>query len=117
MKLLRVFLFSLCATLLIFWPPHASAQSRGADACAFLAGKITPGISGQVAPDPRFSVLQQLRDRIYFKCLQSHRQQTAPGANAAAKAGTFTTKAGTFITFDAPGAVNGTQPTSINLAG
>ena len=34
----RVFLFSLCATLSIFWPAHASAQYPGAHA---KAGTVT----------------------------------------------------------------------------
>ncbi len=59
---------------------------------------MTPGIPGQVLSGSRFSIFQQLRDQVYLKCLQSHAQQAAP--RAAAKAGTFITKAGTFTTFD-----------------
>lgn len=96
----RVFSFSLCASFVIFWPALASAQSSGANACAILAARITPDISRQVLSDPRLSIFQQLRIQFYLRCLQSHAQQAATGANAAAKPGTFITKAGTFTTFD-----------------
>jgi hypothetical protein len=82
-----------------FLAPHASAQYRGVDACAILAGSITPGIPRQVTSGPRISIFQQLRDRVYFKCLQLHGQRAAPVVSATAKAGTFTT-------FDVPGAVS-----------
>jgi hypothetical protein len=116
----RVFSFALGATLVIF-APHASAQSRTADACAILAGRTTPGNARQVTPGTAFLFQQVIRDRIYFKCLLLHGQQAAPGPNAAAKAGTFITKAGTFTTFDAPGAgtasFQGTAAAAINPAG
>jgi hypothetical protein len=113
----RIFSFLLCASFVVFCPIRASAQSRGADACAVLAGRITPDIPGQVISGPRLSTFQQLiRSNLYFKCLQLHGQQAAPDPNAAAKAGTFITKAGTFTTFDPPGSAS-TFPRAINPAG
>ena len=97
----RVFAFSLCATLVIFSPPHASAQSSGGNACAFLAAKITA----------RFPVVQQvIRDQVYSKCLQSRGQMAIPGANAAA------INSGTYTTFDAPGSTV-IYPVAINPEG
>ena len=77
---------------------------------------MTPGIPGQLLSGSRFSIFQQLRDQVYLKCLQSLGQQAAPGANAAAKAGTFITKAGTFTTFDPPGSTL-TEALAINPEG
>ena len=54
--ILRAFSFLLCASFVIFWPAHASAQSRGADACAVLAGRITSDFPGQVTSGARFSI-------------------------------------------------------------
>jgi hypothetical protein len=54
---------------------------------------------------------------VYFKCLQLHGQQAVRGANAEAKAGTFTTQAGTFTTFNPPGSVLFIAPNGINPAG
>jgi len=52
-----------------------------------------------------------------WSCLRSAGgQQAAPDPNAAAKAGTFITKAGTFTTFDPPGSAS-TFPRAINPAG
>ena len=97
----RVFAFSLYATLVIFSPPHASAQSSGAGACAFLAANITA----------RFPVVQQvIQDQVYSKCLQSRGQIAVPGANAAA------INSGTYTTFDAPGSKD-TNPVAINSRG
>jgi uncharacterized membrane protein len=92
--ILRIVSFLVCASFVVFCPIHASAQSSGANACAFLAGRIAPGIPRPGAP---LSVLQQVvRSQLYFRCLQSHAQHAAPAANAAAQVGTFTT-------FDPPG--------------
>src|ERR1700730_629771 len=91
-----VFSFLVCASLVTFFGPPASAQSRGADACVVLAGRITPGTPMQVTPGAS-SILQQIiRRPLYLKCLQLRGQRAAPVASAAAKAGTFTT-------FDPPG--------------
>ena len=99
--ILRVFAFSLCATLVIFSPPHASAQSSGGNACAFLAAKITA----------RFPVVQQvIRDQVYSQCLQSRGQMAVPGANSAA------INSGTYTTFDAPGS-KVIYPVAINPEG
>jgi hypothetical protein len=115
-SILRAFSFSLCASFVVFCPIRASAQSRGADACAVLAGRITPGSAMQVTPGAAFHIQQVIRSNLYFKCLQLHGQQAAPDPNAAAKAGTFITKAGTFTTFDPPGSAS-TFPRAINPAG
>jgi hypothetical protein len=99
--ILRVFAFSLYATLVIFSPPHASAQSSGAGACAFLAAKITA----------RFPVVQQvIRDQVYSQCLQSRGQMAVPGANSAA------INSGTYTTFDVPGSTV-IYPVAINPEG
>jgi hypothetical protein len=99
--ILRVFSFSLCATLVIFSSPHASAQSRSAGACAVLAAKITA----------RFPVVQQvIRDQVYSQCLQLRGQIAVAGANAAA------INSGTYATFDAPGSTV-TNPVAINSGG
>ncbi len=103
--ILRIVSFLVCASFVVFCPIRASAQSGGANACAFLAGRIAPGISRQVIPGAPSIFQHPIRRRVYLKCLQAHAQHAAPGANAAAKAGTFTTNAGTFTTFDIPGAV------------
>ena len=90
----RVFSFSLCATSVIFTP----TQSRGADAFATLAA-ITPRVTSGAS-----SIFQHvIQNQLYFKCVRSHGQEAASGANAAAQAGTFITNSGTFITFDPPG--------------
>jgi len=105
--ILRLFSFSLCATFAIL---SLSAQPIGGNVCAALAGRITPDILGHVTLGAHFSILQRvIRDRIYFKCLQSRGQPAAPGASAPAKAGTFTT-------FDVPGS-SFTNPAAINPAG
>jgi hypothetical protein len=116
-SILRAFSFLLCASFVIFWPAVASAQSSGAKACAALAGKVTPDIPGQILSGPRFSILQQsVQEKRYLKCLQARGQLAAPGAKAAAQAGTF-------ITFDVPGStclprfIRCTHPTAISATG
>ena len=56
----RIVSFLVCASFVVFCPSHASAQSGGANACAILAGRMTPGIPGQVTPGARFSILRQV---------------------------------------------------------
>ena len=106
----RIFSFSVCASLTFFWLPEASAQSSGADVCAFLAGRITPGNPRQVTPGGSTIFQQVIQSQVYLKCLQSHGQQAARVAVAAAKAGTFTT-------FDPPGSLYTWNVVGITLAG
>jgi len=112
----RGFSFLFCASLIIFWPPHASAQSSAANACATLAAKIIPGNPRQGIPSISSIFQQPIRRQVYLKCLQAYAQQGTPGANAVAKPGTFITKAGTFTTFDIPAAVD-IGPNGINPVG
>jgi hypothetical protein len=146
--ILRVFSVSLCAalgSLVIFWPPDASAQSRGADICTILANRIIPDIPRSITSGARsFNVQQVTRDRVYLKCLQLRGQQATSGeaSTNSGTGGTFTlfegapsginadgaitggyfshsflrARDGTFTTFDPPGSLS-TQTTGINPAG
>ncbi len=115
--ILRIVSFLVCASFVVFCPIRASAQSSVANACAALAGRTAPNITGQVTSGARFPILQQaMQEKRYLKCLQAHGQLTARGAKAAAQVGTF-------ITFDVPGStclprfIRCTHPTAISAAG
>jgi hypothetical protein len=110
--LFGIFSFSLCATLVIFWPPPASEQSSaagaGASACAIPAAKLLPEAPAATASNPRSALLRRFAHvRDYVGCLRSHGVRPASSQMAAAA---------TYVTFDVPGGV-ATSPTAINSVG
>jgi hypothetical protein len=62
------------------------------------------------------SILHQIQSKIYAACLQTRGKQGASPMTAPGRLGTKTTNAGTFVTFDVPGAKI-TLPTAINNSG
>src|SRR5215471_18999504 len=89
-------------------PPSAGATTP--NTCALLAGSFTPNISMQIkAADQLHQMIQR---KIYAACLQARGKQGASRMTTP-RAGTNTTNAGTFVTFDVPGSTL-TNPAAIN---
>ena len=92
-------------------PP--SARATPPNTCAILAGTFTSNSPTRInAADQLHLVIQR---KIYAACLQTRGKQGASRMTTS-RVGTNTTNAGTFVTFDVPGA-NFTQPASINNSG
>jgi len=92
-------------------PPSARATTP--NTCAVLARGFAPYSPMQInATDQLHQTIQR---KIYAACLQTRGK---PGASrmTTPRAGTNTTNAGTFVTFDVPGAIS-TGPNSINNSG
>jgi len=78
---------------------------------------MIPGLSQQFLPGARLSALEPTaRQQACFKCLQLQEQRVTSRIAAPAVTETFTTKAGSFITFDPPGSTF-TVPSRFNNAG
>jgi uncharacterized membrane protein len=107
--------FLLCATIAMLWPlANAYAQSKDTKTCAILAGTFFPNISMQITPADQAH--QMIQRKVYVACLQARGKQGASRMTAPAQAGTKTTNAGIFVTFDVPGATF-TGPKAINNSG
>ena len=90
-----------------------SAGATTPNTCAVLAAGFAPNLSMRFnAADPLHQTMQR---KIYAACLQTRGKQGASRMTTS-RVGTNTTNAGTFVTFDVPGA-NFTQPASINNSG
>jgi hypothetical protein len=112
----RLFSLFLCALTAMLWLlANAYAQSNDTKTCAILADTFTPHISPQITPADQLH--QMIQSKIYAACLQAHSKQGASRMTAPGQAGTNTTNAGAFVTFDVPGATGLTQPEAINPAG
>jgi hypothetical protein len=111
----RLWSFLLCATTAMLWLlANAYAQSNDTKTCAIVADALSPNISMQGTEADQ--LIQMIQSKIYAACLQTRGKQGAPRVAAPGQAGTNTTNAGAFVTFDVPGAF-GTIPTAINPAG
>src|SRR5215469_12013656 len=92
-------------------PPSARATTP--NTCAVLAAGFAPNISMRInAADQLHQTIQR---KIYAACLQTRGKQGA-SRTTTPRAGTSTTNAGTFVTFDVPGAIS-TNPNAINNPG
>src|SRR6516225_9123817 len=92
-------------------PPSARATTP--NTCAVLARGFAPNSPMQInAADQLHQTIQR---KIYAACLQTRGKQGASRMTTP-RAGTNTTNAGTFVTFDVPGAIS-TGPNSINNSG
>src|SRR6516225_11891225 len=92
-------------------PPSARATTP--NTCAVLARGFAPNSPMQInAADQLHQTIQR---KIYAACLQTRGKQGASRMTTP-RAGTNTTNAGTFVTFDVPGAIS-TNPSSINNSG
>jgi hypothetical protein len=108
----RLFSFLLCATTAILWLfANAYAQSKDTKTCAILAGTLFPNISMQI--NTADQAHQMIQRKVYAACLQARGKQRASRMTAPGQPGTNTTNAGTFVTFDVPGATI-TGPRAIN---
>src|SRR5215469_14771854 len=92
-------------------PPSARATTP--NTCAILAGSFAPNSPTRISPTDQLH--QMIQRKIYAACLQARGKQGASRMTTP-RAGTSTTSAGTFVTFDVPGATS-TNPASINKAG
>jgi hypothetical protein len=111
----RLFSFLLCATIAMLWLlANTYAQSNNTKTCAIVANILSPNIPMQSTAADQLH--QMIRSKIYAACLQTDGNQVTSGMAAPGQAGTNTTNAGAFITFDIPGA-SSTFPTGINPAG
>ena len=110
----RLFSLLLCATTAMLWLlANAYAQSKDTKACAMLTGSFSPhGPVQNSAADPLGQMIQR---KIHAACLQTRGKQGASRMTTL-RTGTNTTNAGTFVTFDVPGA-NFTLPEAINNSG
>src|SRR5215469_1263952 len=93
-------------------PPSARATTP--NSCAILADSFTPNSLTRInAADQS---LQTIERKIYAACLQARGKQRASRMTAPGQPRTNTTNAGTFVTFDVPGATF-TGPKAINNSG
>jgi hypothetical protein len=92
-------------------PPSARATTP--NTCAILARSFTSNGPTQInAADQLHQMIQR---KVYAACLQKRGKQGALRMTTP-RAGTSTTNAGTFVTFDVPGAIS-TNPAAINNPG
>jgi len=98
--IVRIFLFSVGAAPISFWPACAGAASPAA--CAALAQRMA--LSASVAAPPGVGPPRMVQQRLYARCVASGKTSTGSGA----------TPKGNFVTFDVGVSPN---PTGINPAG
>src|SRR5215471_18111246 len=89
-------------------PPSARATTP--NTCAILAGSFAPNSPTRISPTDQLH--QMIQRKIYAACLQTRGKQGASRMTTP-RAGTNTTNAGTFVTFDVPGSTL-TNPAAIN---
>src|SRR5215472_1155574 len=92
-------------------PPSARATTP--NTCAILARSFTSNSPTQINAADQLD--QMIQRKIYAACLQTRGKQGASRMTTP-RVGTNTTSAGTFVTFDVPGAIS-TDPNSINNSG
>jgi hypothetical protein len=95
--IIRIFLFSLGAALVGFWPGGAGAQVGPIARCGLASS------GGVFGPAPRDAGARAAMIKRTFKCLQATGQMPATGAPP---------RGGQFVTFDPPGSTL-TQPSGI----
>src|SRR6516164_3387774 len=91
----------------------SSARATTPNTCAILAGSFTSNSPTQINATDQF--LQTIQSKIYAACLQARGKQGASRMTTP-PAGTNTTNAGSFVTFDPPGSTI-TNPDAINNSG
>jgi hypothetical protein len=107
----RLFSLLLCATTAMLWLlANAYAQSTDTRTCAILADSFTSNSSMQIKAADQLD--QMIQRKIYAACLRARGKQGASRMTTP-RAGTNTTNAGTFVTFDVPGSTL-TNPAAIN---
>jgi uncharacterized membrane protein len=94
-------------------PPSALATTP--NTCAMLAGSFSANFPRQITAADQLH--QMIEGKIYAACLKSRAKQGASRKTAPGPAGTNTTNAGAFVTFDVPGSVATNHPTAINNPG
>jgi hypothetical protein len=80
-------------------PPSALATTP--NICAVLASSFTPNSPVQVKATD--GLYQMIESKIYAACLQTRGKQGTSRMTAPGQAGTNTTNAGAFVTFNVPG--------------
>src|SRR5215472_11961610 len=88
----------------VMMPPSARATTP--NTCAIFAGTFTSNNPMQMKV-AEHSILHQIQSKIYAACLQTRGKQRASPMTAPGQAGTSTTNAGTFVSFDVPGSAPG----------
>src|SRR5215469_9633323 len=92
-------------------PPSARATTP--NTCAMLAASFASNGPTQINATDQLH--QMIQSKIYAACLRTHGKQGA-SRTTTPRTATNTTNAGTFVTFDVPGATS-TFPHAINNAG